>query len=493
MSLLTLLHAGLAGLLLAGAAWCAEAGLRRLALPARGAWVLAMALTLAAPFGLPAVGSALVERVRREVEGTPELSSVLLPDPELGRSAPPPAPSALNRVRPWIPLVWSALALLGIAAVGGGLSRLERRARQWSPARVWEEPVLVSPDFGPAVLGLRRSRTILPRWALSLPPRELELILRHERSHRKAMDPQLLALGVLLAALAPWNPALWLCLRRLRESVEKDCDRRVLRAGADRLAYARMLVSMRGRTALGPAPVPAPVESPSSLERRLRTMWIQPSRRPAVPALLAAAALVVMACESPSPTVTRPEPAQSSTVEASGALVEVTGSPDAPDPLVVVDGEIYEGAVSLLAPADIDRVEVLKGPAARTLYGEAGSDGVIQITTKEAAGTEGSAAAHPVAGTVRIRARPATGTFRVDPLPEGEAGVLRQLEVKAETGALVFVDGVEIEDGLPTTLRPEDIDRVEVLKGDAAATRFGTRGANGVIQIYTKGGSGGGR
>ena len=77
---------------------------------------------------------------------------------------------------PWIPVGWSILAVAGVACVAGGLRRLERQARRWPPARVGEEPVLVSPDFGPAVLGVRRSVVVLPSWALSLPAAERRAI-----------------------------------------------------------------------------------------------------------------------------------------------------------------------------------------------------------------------------------------------------------------------------------------------------------------------------
>lgn len=498
MSILTILHALFVGSLLAGAAWCGEAGLRRLGRPGRWPWALAMVATLCAPLFGPSPGDLLAPFDRGESEGGVEAFLADGPEATVGSGDVEPAVTFLNSARPWIPLGWGLLALAGVAVVAGGLRRLERRARQWPPARVLGESVVVSPDFGPAVVGLRSSRTVLPRWALSLPARELELIVRHEEAHRKARDPQLLALALVLAALAPWNPALWVCVRRLREAVEKDCDARVLRAGTDRLSYARMLVSMRGR-GVGPgvpAPIPALTEHPDSLERRLRTMWLNPSRRPAVPALLGTAALVVVACESPSPTVTRPEPAQDlgAQVEgAAGALVEVQGTASAPEPLIVVDGEFHEGALSVLAPEDIERIDVLKGEAAIGVYGDAGRDGVVRITTRDAAGTAGPPVVivdGEAAGAVRIKARPSTGSYRVDRLPDGEEGVLGELNVKAGSGALVFVDGVEAEGGLPAGLRPEDIDRVEVIKGEAAVGLHGPRADGGVIRITTKKGAG---
>ena len=65
---------------------------------------------------------------------------------------------------------------------------------------------------------------------------------------------------------------------------------------------------------------------------------------------------------------------------------------DRPDPLIVIDGVIQaDGDVSALKKTDIDHVEVIKGEAARDLYGARAANGVVQITTKEAAG-DGQAA-----------------------------------------------------------------------------------------------------
>ncbi len=53
---------------------------------------------------------------------------------------------------------------------------------------------------------------------------------------------------------------------------------------------------------------------------------------------------------------------------------------------------------------------------------------------------------------------------------------------------LVFVDGVEVGAGTLAldTLDPDDIDRIEVIKGEAATDRFGDRAEGGVILIFTR-------
>lgn len=61
---------------------------------------------------------------------------------------------------------------------------------------------------------------------------------------------------------------------------------------------------------------------------------------------------------------------------------------------------------------------------------------------------------------------------------------------------VIFVDGIRINGGGARTSRLDDIDpssieRVEILKGAAAATLYGTEASNGVIQIFTKMGTAG--
>lgn len=55
--------------------------------------------------------------------------------------------------------------------------------------------------------------------------------------------------------------------------------------------------------------------------------------------------------------------------------------------------------------------------------------------------------------------------------------------LKAGTGPLVLIDGVP---GTLTTVAPEDIESIDVLKDGSAAAIYGTRGTNGVILITTK-------
>ncbi|MDN5203162.1 SusC/RagA family TonB-linked outer membrane protein [Fulvivirgaceae bacterium BMA10] len=55
---------------------------------------------------------------------------------------------------------------------------------------------------------------------------------------------------------------------------------------------------------------------------------------------------------------------------------------------------------------------------------------------------------------------------------------------------LVIVDGVFLNGTTLSDINPEDIERIEVLKGSAGASLYGSQAANGVVQIFTKRGAG---
>ncbi len=54
-------------------------------------------------------------------------------------------------------------------------------------------------------------------------------------------------------------------------------------------------------------------------------------------------------------------------------------------PLYIVDGSIYNGAISDIAPQDIQSISILKDAASTALYGSSAGNGVIMITTKSGA------------------------------------------------------------------------------------------------------------
>src|SRR5262249_61573709 len=91
----------------------------------------------------------------------------------------------------------------------------------------------------------------------------------------------------------------------------------------------------------------------------------------------------------------------------------------------------------------------------------------------------------------------------------GSVGTIRLRGTNSVTQSnapIVYVDGVRIySDPGPLTpnarqstlamndIKPDDIERVEIVKGAAATTLYGTEASGGVIQIFTKTGTAGQR
>jgi len=114
------------------------------------------------------------------------------------------------------------------------------------------------------------------------------------------------------------------------------------------------------------------------------------------------------------------EVAQSSGEVGSGARIRIRGSNSVSlpnDPLLIIDGvRVSNDAASMstdintggqtpsrfddLNPDDIESVEILKGPAASALYGTAGANGVLMVTTKKGVNGHARWATHADYGSV---------------------------------------------------------------------------------------------
>jgi TonB family protein len=358
-----MVYAVAVGLLLSAAAWLVDRGFARIGLPSRWIWLAAMALTVGLPFG--AIPRATPDESLGD--GAPIVGDVLPGAPDLrdedrarGRSlfawgrtaldwgehafasasatmngALSSGVAALTALAPngprfgaWLATLWA----LGSAVLAGimcwGPARLRRRALGWPRLRALGRDVRVSPDFGPAAIGIARPEIVLPRWSLALPAPDLSLVLDHEEAHVRARDPMVMAGGVAALVLVPWNPSLWWQIRRLRNAVEVDCDRRVLRKQAGPALYGRILVEISAHGRMDVLLTPAISGTRSLLERRLDAMRERSKRRELLPTLagtMTALALIAVACEA-MPPLPPDAPAEAPGPDVAG------GDPGAPSP-----------------------------------------------------------------------------------------------------------------------------------------------------------------
>lgn len=276
-----------AGSLVTMAATLLERGLAHLRAGTRFAWTFALLATALVPF-LPQFSS-------RTVDVVPVLEM-----PTLVVNA---TSAAGSRVPVNVLLiVWLVLSAAVLSAYATAYVRLWRAKRSWQPARIAQNDVFMSDGFGPAVFGFITPRIVVPRWIRDASVHDQALIVLHEREHIRAGDQLQLLLAIVSTVLMPWNPFTWWQSRRLRFTIEADCDQRVLAAAPDRARYASLLVNVGGRQA-GLLLTPALAEHKNGLEARVNmlTHKLIRNRWKAAGLLVAGAVLAFAACESRMP------------------------------------------------------------------------------------------------------------------------------------------------------------------------------------------------
>lgn len=339
MTLSLALFAVAVSAVLGAAAWVAERLLRPVRVPTRFVWTAAMLGTalLVALAPVRAVPSPLDGATA--ATGGPAEPVTLAPvtigavDAVLARltdAARAVLPAGAERALGYGWFLGSAIALLVLL---GARWRHRRLVRASQPLLLAGARVRVTDDFGPAVIGVLAPEIVVPRWLLSRPALEQEMVVAHEREHLRARDPLLLLIAAIAAVATPWNPVAWWCYARLRLAIELDCDARVLRAGAAPLAYGSLLLDLAA--ALPPARLGAPAFAarPSQLEQRILAMSVRPAtpRRRIVAlavALVVGSGALVAACTAEVSEPTPPSTAKPAVVGADGKPIEIAaGTP----------------------------------------------------------------------------------------------------------------------------------------------------------------------
>jgi TonB family protein len=279
--------------LLALAAFASERALGHFRKPVRWGWFAAVVGSATLPFAaflapglLPGIGAA------------PWAPLVELSEAVVVSSAPEAAEPAIwfgaGATSALAGGVWVLLAAGMLLHLGRAYRRLRSEMRAWTPGRVLGSPVMIADDRGPAVVGIRRSVVVMPRWIPELEDRLLRLVFMHEREHQRAGDHRLFAAAVAVLVLMPWNVFVWWQVSRLRLAVEFDCDRRVLERGESARDYADALITVGGRVSAPLLAAAAFAERKPAVEQRLRRMT-EPLARLRIPRTLGASGVAALA------------------------------------------------------------------------------------------------------------------------------------------------------------------------------------------------------
>jgi len=364
---------------------------------------------------------------------------------------------------------------LGLVLVGVG-RRFRSARRGWPLMTVQGVDVRVAPRVGPVVVGLVRPEIVVPRWLLARHADQQRLVVTHEAEHVRARDPLLLGLAWGAVVLAPWNPAVWYMLSRLRLAVELDCDARVLRRGAAPRSYGSLLIDVAQHASALRLSALALADDSSHLRQRILAMTPGVPRFARLRAALAAAfafAGVLVACQATLPN--RAEIERTDVATATRAAREPANARHADTTVVhAVDGATATSSeASARAPGASPSPQAGTRPARKPTH--------VDIETPELA----SGAAAGDAGRAQ----------RIAPTEEGTAGRADSLQESATLPGmnkpsfpgLIFIDGVRATESQMRALDRTQIESIDVLKGAYAAQHYGDlAGANGVIVITTK-------
>jgi N-acetylmuramoyl-L-alanine amidase len=125
--------------------------------------------------------------------------------------------------------------------------------------------------------------------------------------------------------------------------------------------------------------------------------------------------------------------------------------------LIIADGKnISKGEMQNIDPKDIQSINVLKSGKAIEKYGEKGKNGVIEITTKN---------------TIGKVAIVETDAKRINGIP---------------SDAVIIINGKESSKNDFKNIQPENIESVNILKGQTAINKYGNRAKAGAVEITTK-------
>ena len=362
----------------AGAAWLADAGLRRLGRPSRGVWLAAMW----APVGvLAALALPLADQLPVWGSGADGVAVDALPLVELPGLVVGPGGAGVGWVGGLLGVAWLLASAVLATVLVQAHRRLRRERAGWTRTTLLGQETWISPDRGPAVAGAVRPWMMLPEWVLDLPAEELRMVVAHESEHLRSRDPLLLSAGWWALTLAPWNPVAWWQLRRLRSAMEVDCDRRVLARLPDPWAYGFSLLAVAKRASRSSLALAAFSERPSNLERRIQTMTQRTStttRIVGVLLLLGAVGVGVQACGVDSPVAPEVDPERSETIVPEGIPDD---SPEPPES--ALDDLAAEPTFTpfTIAPSIANRSEVVEAMEDEypPLLREAGVGGTVRV------------------------------------------------------------------------------------------------------------------
>jgi TonB family protein len=351
-----LLDAALKASVILTVAFLLTAGMRHASASARYfTWTCALGALLALPLlslVLPRWDFALKAPSARAIMPPAPVSHTAPLAAEAPRFETPPA----SRAFPWAAAIWLAGVTIGLVRLAAGHFRLWLSLRRAPEVRAPEWLALL--EAAGARIGLRRAvslkrsaetdvpltcgifagAVVLPGGSDEWDDQRRRVVLLHELTHARRMDPVVYLMARVAAAIYWFHPLAWLAVARFRREQERSCDDAVVRAGAGQSAYASHLVELaRSVAPAGAYAAALGMAATSDLEQRVRAL-LEPgrdrrglSRRACLAGLTAALAVIV-------PLAALRAQSSGPAASLAGSVYDVSGAA-VPGVLVVLKGD----------------------------------------------------------------------------------------------------------------------------------------------------------
>ncbi|MBR5228659.1 MAG: M56 family metallopeptidase [Firmicutes bacterium] len=143
---------------------------------------------------------------------------------------------------PYLAFIWIGGGLVLVMGMMSSFIRLKAKLR-FACKMPDEQDVYESSNIQSSfVLGIVKPKIYVPE---GIAKDELEMILRHERSHIKAKDNVTIILAYLIMAVFWFNPVFWMYYKMIRRDIELYCDERSTddMDKARRAEYSRVLLA----------------------------------------------------------------------------------------------------------------------------------------------------------------------------------------------------------------------------------------------------------
>lgn len=326
---------------------------------------------------------------------------------------------------------------------------------------------------------------------------ELEIILTHEKVHCQQYHSIDILFANICTAMLWFNPISWYYKKTIAQNLEFIADRKTVDFTSEKKKYQRAML----KVSITNFKVPLTNNFHQSFIKK-RIIMMNKNTTPGfsfwkiscvLPIILAFMLIFNVKIEAQAKNTSKQD--NFVTVEAKNTGInksqpnEQTG-----DPIYILNGEMSKKEiVQLIDPKKISSVNVLKGESAVAIYGKKARNGAIIIITKvsEISKTNNQPNKdQPKIKKLRINAVSGDSSninaFQKDE-KQSEFNNGRRHSHLSNPKPLIVIDGknqdreFQIED-----VNTNDIAEINVLKGKAAAEKYGEEGSNGVIEIKTK-------